>query len=281
MSSSSSNTPSPTSSKPRLLVTIKLPSESLKQFVESPPASLSTPSKPASIADEEKTPLGATSPATAASPAPTPSVASPAPTGPGSPSNLEGKAVNGVVEAVKRGGKRTGGGGGKPGPKKRKLDDGTSLPPSRLGPKSSGGAINAGLRALDRSGAPCKKWSRAPFTLKSFTGFKFTVGAYGSAITPTVVEEPKDAVNVTMSDAASLVSGQSEAGTPKEDAVEPNGATPMEDVRSTNGDANTPVGVGSGTNGVEGMNGVSGANEADKPNGVHASTPGGTLVPPV
>ncbi|RVD86939.1 uncharacterized protein DFL_005190 [Arthrobotrys flagrans] len=276
--SSSSNTPSPTSSKPRLLVTIKLPSETLKHFVESPPASINISSKPASIADEEKTPLGATSPATAASPAPTPSVASPAPTGPSSPPNLEGKAINGVVEAVKRGGKRAGGGGGKPGPKKRKLDDGTSLPPSRLGPKSSGGAINAGLRALDRSGAPCRKWAKAPVTLKSFTGFKFTVKAYGTNVTPapSVLEEPKDTVNVNMSDAASLVSGQSEAGTPKEDVADPNGVAPMEDVRSTNGDSNTtPSRV------VGGINGVDGTTEPAKPNGVHVSAPGGTLVPPV
>lgn len=32
------------------------------------------------------------------------------------------------------------------------------------------GAINAGLRALDRSGKPCRKWTKAGFTLKSFTG---------------------------------------------------------------------------------------------------------------
>ncbi|KAK6344816.1 hypothetical protein TWF718_006770 [Orbilia javanica] len=275
--SSSSNTPSPTSSKTRLLVTIKLPSGTLKQFVESPPASLNTPSKPASIADEEKTPLGATSPATAASPAPTPSVASPAPTGPGSPPNLEGKAVNGVVEAVKRGGKRAGGGGGKPGPKKRKLDDGSSLPPSRLGPKASGGAINAGLRALDRSGSPCRKWAKSPVILKSFTGFKFTVKAYGANVAPIppVLEEPKESVNVNMSDAVSLVSGQSEAGTPKEDVADLNGVTPMEDVRSTSGDSNAPLGVASG------IDGVNGASEPPKLNGVHVSTAGGSLVPPV
>ncbi|KAK6496780.1 hypothetical protein TWF481_001768 [Arthrobotrys musiformis] len=275
--SSPSNTPSPTTPKSQLIVTIKLQSSVLKQFVESPPTSLSTPSKPASIADEDKTPLGATSPATAASPAPTPSVASPAPTGPGSPPTLEGKAVNGVVEAVKRGGKRAGGGGGKPGPKKRKLDDGSSLPPSRLGPKSSGGAINAGLRALDRSGAPCKKWAKAPFTLKSFTGFKFTVKTYGTSVTPAppVLEEPKEPVTVNMSDAASLVSGQSEAGTPKEDVADTNGATPMEDVRSTNGDTNASPDAVASTNGVNGIS------EPAKPNGVHVPATEAGLVPPV
>ncbi|KAK3325597.1 INO80 complex subunit Ies4-domain-containing protein [Apodospora peruviana] len=68
---------------------------------------------------------------------------------------------------------------GKPGPKKKqRLEDGTVEPSSRgaglsahkLGPKANQGAINAGLRALDRSGKPCRKWTRGGFTLKSFTG---------------------------------------------------------------------------------------------------------------
>ncbi|KAF3390702.1 INO80 complex subunit 4 [Talaromyces pinophilus] len=60
--------------------------------------------------------------------------------------------------------------------KKLKLDDKTTdttkLMPSghKLGPKANQGAINAGLRALDRSGTPCRKWERKPFQLKSFTG---------------------------------------------------------------------------------------------------------------
>lgn len=40
----------------------------------------------------------------------------------------------------------------------------------KLGPKANQGAINAGLRALDRSGKPCRKWTKGGFTLKSFTG---------------------------------------------------------------------------------------------------------------
>ncbi len=40
----------------------------------------------------------------------------------------------------------------------------------KLGPKANQGAINAGLRALDRSGTPCRKWSKGGFRLKSFTG---------------------------------------------------------------------------------------------------------------
>src|SRR5206468_2667106 len=39
-----------------------------------------------------------------------------------------------------------------------------------LGPKANQGAINAGLRALDRSGKPCRKWEKKGFHIKSFTG---------------------------------------------------------------------------------------------------------------
>lgn len=55
--------------------------------------------------------------------------------------------------------------------------DHSRLAPSahKLGPKANQGAINAGLRALDRSGAPCRKWERKPFQLKSFTGVVWQV----------------------------------------------------------------------------------------------------------
>ncbi|KAL3469450.1 INO80 complex, subunit Ies4 [Aspergillus californicus] len=73
---------------------------------------------------------------------------------------------------------------GKPGPKKRpKLDDGTNenvrlSTTHRLGPKANTGAINAGLRALDRTGAPCRKWERKPFQLKSFTGIQWALPSW-------------------------------------------------------------------------------------------------------
>jgi len=40
----------------------------------------------------------------------------------------------------------------------------------KLGPKANQGAINAGLRALDRTGKACRKWERTGFKIKSFTG---------------------------------------------------------------------------------------------------------------
>ncbi|PHH87305.1 hypothetical protein CDD83_9047 [Cordyceps sp. RAO-2017] len=77
---------------------------------------------------------------------------------------------------------------GKPGPKKKpRLEDGTidhsnaaNRPAGghKLGPKANQGAINAGLRALDRSGKPCRKWCRRGFTLKSFTGVVWEVSRW-------------------------------------------------------------------------------------------------------
>lgn len=48
----------------------------------------------------------------------------------------------------------------------------------KLGPKANQGAINAGLRALDRSGKPCRKWDKKPFQLKSFTGIVWDVPSW-------------------------------------------------------------------------------------------------------
>ncbi|KAB5554489.1 INO80 complex, subunit Ies4 [Coniochaeta sp. 2T2.1] len=48
----------------------------------------------------------------------------------------------------------------------------------KLGPKANQGAINAGLRALDRSGKPCRKWTKGGFTLKSFTGTVWDVSRW-------------------------------------------------------------------------------------------------------
>lgn len=50
----------------------------------------------------------------------------------------------------------------------------------RLGPKANTGAINAHLRALDRTGAPCRKWERKSLKLRSFTGVIWQVPTWGS-----------------------------------------------------------------------------------------------------
>ncbi|KUI58492.1 INO80 complex subunit 4 [Cytospora mali] len=81
---------------------------------------------------------------------------------------------------------------GKPGPKKRqRMDDGTLEPrpaAHRLGPKANQGAINAGLRALDRSGKPCRKWTKGGFQLKTFTGVHWEIPRWTAPPKPKPVE---------------------------------------------------------------------------------------------
>ncbi|KAL8830918.1 MAG: hypothetical protein Q9170_005520 [Blastenia crenularia] len=84
----------------------------------------------------------------------------------------------------------------RPGPKKKsKLDDvngdnagpavkggsGTSGPAHKLGPKANQGAINAGLRALDRTGKPCRKWQKNGFRIKTFTGVTWELPSWRTA----------------------------------------------------------------------------------------------------
>ncbi|KAF2150747.1 hypothetical protein K461DRAFT_314693 [Myriangium duriaei CBS 260.36] len=88
---------------------------------------------------------------------------------------------------------------GRPGPKKKpRLADGTidrsqdaprtsnvgaaGANSHKLGPKANMGAINAGLRALDRSGKACRKWDRKGFNLKSFTGVAWSVGSWTAPV---------------------------------------------------------------------------------------------------
>jgi hypothetical protein len=48
----------------------------------------------------------------------------------------------------------------------------------KLGPKANTGAINAGLRALDRTGKPCRKWERKGLQLKSVTGTSWAMSSW-------------------------------------------------------------------------------------------------------
>lgn len=48
----------------------------------------------------------------------------------------------------------------------------------KLGPKANTGAINAGLRALDRTGKPCRRWEKKGLQLKSFTGTNWSMAMW-------------------------------------------------------------------------------------------------------
>lgn len=63
----------------------------------------------------------------------------------------------------------------------------------KLGPKANLGAINAGLRALDRSGKPCRRWTKGGFTLKTFTGVVWGVPRWTAPPKPSTADVDPDA----------------------------------------------------------------------------------------
>ncbi|KAL7926238.1 DUF1711 domain-containing protein [Trichoderma austrokoningii] len=174
---------------PELLRDI-FPSVSVKEASQSPESKLSkedsqikeSPASPNALAVSANSNGDNASDSNAATPA---AETTPAPTPMGPP--VEGAkrkgvkrsaaAANGTIDGVPKP-------RGKPGPKKKpRLEDGTidhssaaARPAAhKLGPKANQGAINAGLRALDRSGKPCRKWAKGGFKLKSFTGVAWEI----------------------------------------------------------------------------------------------------------
>ncbi|KAG0153020.1 hypothetical protein PDIDSM_1979 [Penicillium digitatum] len=130
---------------------------------------------------------------------------------------------------------------GRPGPKKKpRLDEGdaTKIPAAqRLGPKANTGAINAGLRALDRTGAACRKWERKPLQLRSFTGIMWQLPSWR---TPGI-SKSDDSVNGKVS---AMQSGDSDTKpmlhAPGTDTANGSSAVPSEKSHSGDGDV-TPA----------------------------------------
>lgn len=60
----------------------------------------------------------------------------------------------------------------------------STLPAHKLGPKANTGAINAGLRALDRTGKPCRRWEKKGLQLKSFTGLVWNMPTWKGSQRP-------------------------------------------------------------------------------------------------
>ncbi|TKA70906.1 hypothetical protein B0A55_07482 [Friedmanniomyces simplex] len=123
---------------------------------------------------------------------------------------------------------------GRPGPKKKpRLPDGTidhsqdgttkrgpanpAVASHRLGPKANTGNINANLRALDRSGKPCRKWERKPLQLKSFTGVMWGLGYWNAppvqtGLTGDVKSDTTGSSDVKPLDSSAVASVRSNGG---------------------------------------------------------------------
>ena len=85
----------------------------------------------------------------------------------------------------------------------------------KLGPKANTGAINAGLRALDRTGKfKVRKWEKKGFKLRSFTGVVWDVPSWkapnrGSAFSEDVKSDSTGSSDTKVKDESSAVSEKS------------------------------------------------------------------------
>ncbi|KAL8722015.1 MAG: hypothetical protein Q9181_007579 [Wetmoreana brouardii] len=190
------------------MICLKLPSKLLARFAPEIPDQAPSPLPPSKHTPD----AAASSPVEEKEPKPVevkPETISPLAATPGSetpqPASKEplGKSTT-KASSPKTGSKRSLGIGvdgpkprARPGPKKKiKLDDGngenggstakggpgtTSAPAHKLGPKANQGAINAGLRALDRTGKPCRKWEKRGIRIKTFTGITLELPSWRGA----------------------------------------------------------------------------------------------------
>jgi hypothetical protein len=112
----------------------------------------------------------------------------------------------------------------KPGPKRKKMGDIINDPNSKTsfstpaainkaGPKANLGAINERLRALDRSGAKCRRWEKKGFQVRSFTGVIWQVPTYqpgrGSAFADDVKSDSTGTSDSKLKDESSAISDKS------------------------------------------------------------------------
>ncbi|KAE8823275.1 hypothetical protein HRS9139_09684 [Pyrenophora teres f. teres] len=112
----------------------------------------------------------------------------------------------------------------KPGPKRKKMGDIINDPNSKgpfaapaainkAGPKANLGAINERLRALDRSGAKCRRWEKKGFQVRSFTGVLWQVPTYqpgrGSAFADDVKSDSTGTSDSKLKDESSAISDKS------------------------------------------------------------------------
>ncbi|KAF1985678.1 DUF1711-domain-containing protein [Aulographum hederae CBS 113979] len=136
---------------------------------------------------------------------------------------------------------------GKPGPKKKpRLDPSHPdyvpgpAPAVKLGPKANQGAINAGLRALDRTGKPCRKWARTGFKLKSFTGVEWQAPSWKAPRQSAFSEDVKSDSN-TSSETKPNLDSSAIASEKSINATEVNTPNPPTDLVSSPAPAPTPA----------------------------------------
>ncbi|KAI5807632.1 INO80 complex subunit Ies4-domain-containing protein [Peziza echinospora] len=192
--------------KPQMLVVLKLSPAKLGRFSDAvtvPPSVAESNNGSTMNSPRNSSPLAV---------APTPQVGSPM--GSEATSAQTPAGVPGPAKPGPKRGRQPGVPGAKPGRKKQKLENGASAVmgfpgiggPHKLGPKANQGAINAQLRALDRTGKPCKRWAKAGFQLKSFTGFQWSIPTWA---TPSSMEKNLDMQSISPNPATPVANSSS------------------------------------------------------------------------
>lgn len=90
--------------------------------------------------------------------------------------------------------------------------NGTAIPAHKLGPKANTGAINEKLRALDRSGKPCRRWERKGLQLKSFTGAVWNMPSWRAPEFPGDVKSDSTGGSSDVKESSAVASERSNAG---------------------------------------------------------------------
>ncbi|KAL8903545.1 MAG: hypothetical protein Q9207_003850 [Kuettlingeria erythrocarpa] len=190
-------------SKASRVVCLKLPSKALARFAQHTPDSAPSPTPLKKLTPDASTttpPAEEARPVLDKAPPSSPPAETTSSSTPQPPSKDPTGKVTAKASSPKTGSKRGLGAAvdgtkarARPGPKKKsKLDDangdntgsavkgssGNAIPAHKLGPKANQGAINAGLRALDRTGKPCRKWQKSGFRLKTFTGVPWEIPSW-------------------------------------------------------------------------------------------------------
>lgn len=111
----------------------------------------------------------------------------------------------------------------------------------KLGPKANQGAINAGLRALDRSGTPCRKWERKPIQLKSFTGVVWELPSWRAPKSKIVTEESGESKDVSQPSASKANDSSTAKGSEKSNVAELIAEPPIASTPAASSPAPTPA----------------------------------------
>ncbi|KAL9000974.1 MAG: hypothetical protein Q9169_000458 [Polycauliona sp. 2 TL-2023] len=225
------------------IVCLKLSSKALRRFAPDTPERIPSPVSPTKQAPEvvPKVPTSErdSKPTQIKAEAPSPPGTAESPL----PTAKDSVGKNTAKESTPKTGSKRGLGAGvegpkpraRPGPKKKvKVDDTNgdngataakgvpmTVPAHKLGPKANQGAINAGLRALDRTGRPCRKWEKNGFRLKTFTGVTWELPTWrappkglGSGDSPGKASLPTSNSQSKENNSSSQIGSDNSASTP-------------------------------------------------------------------